>query len=391
MKHNYDIVIIGGGVMGLSLAYNLAKHNFGSIAVIEKSYIGSGASGRNGEMLRSAFGSEIWIQFFNRSLQLWETLSSELDFNVMFTRCGYLVLASSRKEFEVCRTNVNTQHTYDLKTELLDAKSVKKLIPALNPEMISGGAFQTNGGFARHDAVVWAYARASKRFKVNIFPYTEVTGIRIEHGAVKSVETSKGQIGTNMVVNAAGGHAGDIAGMVDLPLPSKTYRLEMIATEPLKPFLRPMLASLNTMSYMHQSTRGEFVGGAEIKNLKPAKSLKSTLVATQDMAGKFIKLFPGLASARLMRQWGGIVDMAPDLAPVLGPVKEIEGFILNCGWVYGFVGAPAAGELLAQYILTGKVPLEIQPFTIERFQKGEFIIDQSLVVPSEAENDGASV
>jgi len=389
MKHNYDIVIIGGGVQGLSLAYNLAKINFGTIAVIEKSYIGSGASGRNGEMLRSAFASKEWIQFFNKSMQLWETLSSELDFNVMYTRCGYLVLASSQKKFELCRADVNTQHTYHLKTELLDIKSVKKLIPALSPEMISGGVFQTNGGFARHDAVVWAYARASKRFKVDIFPYTGVTGIRVEHGAVKSVETSKGQLGTNLVINAAGGHAGDIAGMVGLTLPSKTYRLEMIVTEPLKPFLRPMLASLNTMSYMHQSTRGEFVGGAEIKNLKPAKSLKSTLAATQDMARKFIKLFPGLGSARLMRQWGGIVDMTPDIAPVLGPVKEIKGFILNCGWVYGFAGAPAAGELLAQYILTGKMPVEIQPFNIERFEKGELIVDRSLVVPSEAENDGA--
>lgn len=391
MKHNYDIVIIGGGVQGLSLAYNLAKINFGTIAVIEKSYIGSGASGRNGEMLRSAFASEEWIQFFNKSMQLWETLSSELGFNVMYTRCGYLVLASTPKAFELCRTNVKTQHTYGLKTELLDANSVKKLIPALNPEMISGGAYQTNGGFARHDAVVWAYAGASKRLQVDIFPYTEVTGIQVESGAVNAVTTSKGTIGTNRVVNAAGGHAGDIAAMVELSLPSKTYRLEMIATEPLKPFLRPMLASLDTLSYMHQSTRGEFVGGAEIKNLPPAKSLKSTLVATQDMARKFVRLFPGLGPARLMRQWGGIVDMTPDIAPVLGPVKEIEGFILNCGWVYGFAGAPAAGELLAQYILTGEMPLEIQPFNVERFEKGELIIDRSLVVPSEAEKDEAPI
>jgi heterotetrameric sarcosine oxidase beta subunit len=384
MKPNYDIVIIGGGVQGLSLAYNLAKNNFGSIAVIEKSYIGSGASGRNGEMLRSAFASEEWIQFFNKSLQLWETLSNELDFNVMYTRCGYLVLASTSDEFELCRANVKTQQSFGLKTELLDAKDIRKLIPAINAEMVSGGTLQNNGGFARHDAVVWAYARAAKRLNVEIFSYTEVSDMQVESGTVKAVTTSKGKIGTNIVVNAAGGHAGDIAAMVDLSLPSKTYRLEMIATEPLKPFLRPMLASLNTMSYMHQSTRGEFVGGAEIKNLHPAKSLKSTLVATQDMARKFVRLFPGLGSARLMRQWGGIVDMTPDIAPVLGPVKEIEGFILNCGWVYGFVGAPAAGKLLAQYILTGEMPPEIKPFNIERFEKGRLIIDHSLVVPSDA-------
>ncbi len=385
MKQNYDIIIIGGGVQGLSLAYNLAKKNFGSIAVIEKSYIGSGASGRNGEMLRSAFASKEWIRFFDKSMQLWETLSGELDFNVMYTRCGYLVLASTSDEFELCRANVETQRSFGLKTELLDSKDVRKLIPALNLEMISGGILQINGGFARHDAVVWAYARAAKRLKVNIFPHTEVIGIHVESGAVKSVKTLKGQISTNIVVNAAGGHAGDIAAMAGLSLPSKTYRLEMIATEPLKPFLHPMLASLNTMSYMHQSTRGEFVGGAEIENLQPAKSLKSTLAATQDMARKFVRLFPGLGSARLMRQWGGIVDMTPDIAPVLGPVKKVEGFIVDCGWVYGFVGAPAAGELLSQYIMTGKMPTEIQPFNIERFEQGKPVIDRSLVVPCDAE------
>ena len=209
MKHHYDIVIIGGGVQGLALAYNLAKNKFGSIAVIEKSFIGSGASGRNGELLRSAFASEDWIRFFDKSMQLWETLSSELDFNVMYTRCGYLVLASTPAELELCRSNLKTQHDFGLRTELLDTKDVRKLIPALNPEMISGGTFQTNGGFARHDAVVWAYARAARRLQVNIFPYTEVNGIHVESGGVASVITSKGQIETTMVVNAAGGHAGD--------------------------------------------------------------------------------------------------------------------------------------------------------------------------------------
>jgi sarcosine oxidase subunit beta len=251
--------------------------------------------------------------------------------------------------------------------------------------MAAGCILQKNGGFARHDAVVWAYARSAKRLKVDIFPFTEVTDVRIESGRIKSVATTQGEFGTDRVVNAAGGHAAKVAAMAGITLPSKTYRLEMIATEPLKPFLRPMVASLNTMSYMHQSTRGEFVGGAEIRDLPPAKSLKSTLVAAQDMARKFVRLFPGLGGVRLMRQWAGIVDMTPDVAPLLGPVKKVDGYILNCGWVYGFAGAPAAGYLLAQYILSGHVPAEIQPFNIERFERGELIIDRSLVVPSEAE------
>ncbi|MEJ2727805.1 MAG: FAD-dependent oxidoreductase [Deltaproteobacteria bacterium] len=174
MKPNYDVVIIGGGVQGLSLAYNLAKNGTGKIAVFEKSYLGSGASSRNGEMLRSAFASKEWIRFFDKSLQLWETLASELDFNVMYTRCGYLILASTPKEFELCCTNVETQQSFGLKTELLTSKDVRRLIPAINPEMAAGGILQKNGGFARHDAAVWAYARSAQRLKVDIFPFTEV-------------------------------------------------------------------------------------------------------------------------------------------------------------------------------------------------------------------------
>jgi heterotetrameric sarcosine oxidase beta subunit len=390
MKSSYDAVIIGGGVQGLSLAYHLARKGFGKVGVMEKSYLGSGASGRNGEMLRSAFASAAWIRFFDKSLKMWETLAAELNFNVMYTRCGYLVLASTPEEMARCAANVKIQRSFGLATELLSAHDVNKLIPAINPGMAMGGILQKDGGFARHDAVVWAFAQAAARLKVDIFPYTGVTAIETEKGTVKSITTSRGRVSTPVVVNAAGGHARDVATMAGVTLPSKTYRLEMIVTEPLKPFLKPMVASLNTLSYMHQTTRGEFVGGAEIENLAPAATLKSSLTATQDMARKFVGLFPGLGGARLMRQWGGIVDMAPDIAPLLGPVKEIDGFILDCGWVYGFLGAPAGGSLLADYILSGEMPPEIAPFHVERFERGCPIIDNSLVVPCKRSQGTAS-
>jgi sarcosine oxidase subunit beta len=380
MKKNYDVVIIGGGAQGLSLAYNLACKGLSSVAVLDKSYPGSGASGRNGEMIRSAFASAEWIHFFDASLRIWETLSQELRFNLMFNRRGYLILASTPEELAVCRTGLELQKSYGLKTCHLDEKEVRKLVPALNPEMVHGGILQTDAGFARHDALVWAYMRAARRLNVDIFSYTEVTGIGTKNGEINSISTTRGAIETPTAVNAAGGQAGHIAKMVGVQLPSKTYCLEMIVTEPLKPFLTPALASLNTMSYMHQSTRGEFSGGSDLEEFEPSNSLKSTWLLTRDMAEKFVRLFPGLAGVRLMRQWGGLVDMTADIAPVLGPVPGIKGFILDCGWVYGFMGAPAGGKFLAEYILSGAMPPEIAPFGLERFKTGKLVPDKSLLL-----------
>lgn len=389
MDDKYDVVIIGGGVQGLSLAYNLAKRGVKRVAVLDKGYLGSGASGRNGEMIRSAFGSKEWIRFFNTSLRLWETLSDELDFNVMFTRCGYLVLAGTADQLASFSKLVGLQRALGLNTSLLDRAAIMEWIPALNLKAAVGGIFQPDGGFARHDAVVWAYANACLRLNVNIQPYIEVKNIVIENNAVTGVRTTAGIMHTAIAVNAAGGHAAEIAAMAGIALPTKVYRLEMLATEPLKPFLPGAVASPHTLSYMHQTTRGEFVGGAEVGHLKPAKNLRSTCTALQDMAAKFLWLFPGLRKVNLMRQWAGIVDMAPDASPVLGPVAGVEGFILDCGWVYGFVGAPAAGSLLAKYIVSGEMPREIRPFRINRFKEGKPIKDLSLAVPTNSSADGA--
>lgn len=380
MKKNYDVVIIGGGAQGLSLAYNLARLGLTDVAVLDRSYPGSGASGRNGQMIRSAFASAEWIRFFEASLRIWETLSRELRFNLMFNRRGYLVLASTPEELAVCRSSLELQKSYGLRTFLLDEREIRKLVPALNPAMVCGGIMQPDAGFARHDALLWAYRQAALRLGVDILSYTEVKDIQIKNEKIKSITTTQGLIETPTVVNAAGGQAGYIADMVAVRLPSETYCLEMIVTEPLKPFLTPALASLNIMGYMHQSTRGEFSGGADLEKFEPTKSLKSTWQLTRDMAAKFVRLFPGLAGVRLMRQWGGLVDMTADIAPVLGPVPGIKGFILDCGWVYGFMGAPAGGKFLADFILSGEMPAEIAPFGLERFKTGKLVHDQSLLL-----------
>jgi sarcosine oxidase subunit beta len=390
MRRIYDVVIVGGGVQGLSLAYNLAKGGMRNVAVLEKSHIGCGASTRNGEMLRSAFAHEAWLSFFNESLRIWESLSSELEFNLMFTRCGYLVLASSPERMEGCRRAFERQKAFGLNSCLLEADEVRRLIPALNPSMAVGGIFQPNGGFARHDAVIWAYANAGRRLGIEIIEFTEVIGIDVKDGAVTGVRTSRGNIETPKVVNAAGGHSSRVAAMAGIDLPAKTYRLEMIATEPIKPFLRQNLATLDLLGYMHQTTRGEFVGGTESPEPQPCMRLRSTLAGLRDMANKFVTLFPGLAGVRVMRQWAGLLHQAPDASPILGPVWQVKGFIMDCGWTYGFLGSPAAGKLVAEYILSGEMPSLIQPFSPERFETGEFIIDTSMVISTEAEKAGES-
>ena len=214
MRKHYDVVIIGGGIQGLSLAYYLARDGSQQVVVFEKSYLGSGASGRNGEMIRSAFGSREWIGLWDKSLHLWENLAADIGFNVMFTRHGYMVLATNPEEFDSLKQNQKTQRELGLKTTLLDAEDVMRLIPAMNPDVIAGGLLQASAGFARHDAAIWGYARAARRLGVDIFPFTEVKDIVVQSGCVRTVKTSDAEVETRTVVNAAGAHDRRIAQMV---------------------------------------------------------------------------------------------------------------------------------------------------------------------------------
>ena len=384
MRKHYDVVIIGGGIHGFSLAYYLARDGSRRVVVFEKSYPGSGASGRNGEMIRSAFGSREWIGLWDKSLRLWENLAAELDFNVMFTRHGYLVLATNPEEYAGCRQNKKNQQEFGLSTSILNADDVIKLIPAINPDVVAGGLLQTNAGFARHDAAIWGYARAARRLKVDIFPFTEVTDIVASSGRVEAVKTSRGDVETRTVVNAAGAHDQRMFRMLGIELPTEIHRNEIMVTEPLKPFLPKAISAPGMFCYMHQSARGEFIGGAEKDDFVPSSSMKNSLGTTFAIANKYVRLFPRLAGVRMMRQWAGLISMTPDHAPIIGPVPEIEGFILSVGWGgYGFMGGPAGGKALSEYIISGEVPPEIRPFNAGRFKTGELVIEPAIIKKEE--------
>jgi sarcosine oxidase subunit beta len=380
MRKNYDVVIIGGGIQGLALAYYLARDGSQRVAVFEKSYLGSGASGRNGEMIRSAFVTREWIGLWDKSLRLWENLAAELGFNVMFTRLGYMILATNSEEFNGLKKNQKTQHELGLTTTLLDAEDVIRLIPALNPEMVAGGLLQTNAGFARHDAAIWGYARAARRLKVDIFPFTEVMDIAVQSGRIQAVKTPGGEVETRLVVNAAGAHERSISQMVGLEFPTEIHRVEIMVTEPLKPFLPTAVSSPGLLCYMHQSARGEFIGGAEKDDFVPSTSMRNSLGTTYAIANKYVRLYPRLAGVRMMRQWTGLTSQVPDHAPVLGPVPEIEGFLLSVAWSgYGFMGGPAGGKALSEYILSGDLPPEIRPFSPQRLITGEWIMEPAII------------
>jgi sarcosine oxidase subunit beta len=380
MRKHYDVVIIGGGIHGLSLAYYLARDGSQRVALFEKSYLGSGASGRNGEMIRSAFGSREWIGLWHKSLQLWENLAAELGFNVMFTRHGYLILATNSGEFDGLKQNHKTQRELGVTTTILDAEEVKRLLPPINTDLVAGGLLQKNAGFARHDAAIWGYARAARRLGVEIFPFTEVTDIVVQSGSVRAVKTSGGELETRLVVNAAGAHDRRIAQMVGLELPTEAHRIEIMVTEPLKPFLPKAVSCPGLLCYMHQSARGEFIGGAEKDDFVPSTSMRNSLGTTYAIAGKYVRLFPRLAGVRMMRQWTGLTSQAPDHAPIIGPVPEVQGFLLSVAWSgYGFMGGPGGGKALSEYILSSDMPPEIRPFNAQRFKTGELVIEPAII------------
>ena len=381
LRGPYDAVIIGAGVHGLGLAYNLAKRGMTHLAVFDKSYLGSGASGRNTTLIRSAFTTPEWINLFQESVRLWEGLSAELGFNVMFTQRGYLILAVSEKTAELCRRAVPQQNTLGVPTRLVDPREIKALAPCIEVTQVHVGIFQPTGGIARHDAVVWGYAAKARQLGVEIHPFTEVTAIQVEDGEVKGVETTKGAVHTPLVVNAAGGHSPEVARLAGVELPAKTYPLEAFVTEPLKPLLTPALICLDTLTYLSQTARGEFVGGAEVEKIPPSHSIRSTFGFLEMAAEKVVQLIPALAQAALLRQWAGIIDMTPDLGPLLGEVEGVKGLILDCGWGgYGFMAAPAAGKLLADYLIDRVKPPQLSPFALSRFKENKTIHEASLVV-----------
>lgn len=373
LKPSYDVVIVGGGGHGLSCAHHLSKyHGISSVAVIEKGYLAGGNTARNTTTIRSNYITPEGIAFYKEAVELFESLSQELDFNVMFSQRGQLTLAHTEATLRSFHARAEMGKHLGTRTEVVDQKAVEELVPSLNMDYggaleILGGLWHADGGTARHDAVAWGYAAQASRRGVEIHQRTEVEGFEVVGGRVQAVKTNRGRIACGQVLIATGGMNYDVALMAGVELPIRCYPLQAMVTQPLKPWLHTLVSSVSLHTYLVQSSRGEVVigGGSDPYQLY---STRSTLDMKEHLAEGAVHLFPFLQGVRLLRQWAGITDMTPDYSPIMG-ASPLENLWLDCGWgTWGFKATPVAGKRMAETIAKGRVPDILKPFALERFE-----------------------
>jgi len=375
-RKNYDVVIIGAGGHGLATAYYLAKHQgIKNVAVLEKGYLGGGNSGRNTQVCRSNYFYPESAAFYEHSLRLYESLASDLNFNIMFSQRGNLELSHSVEELEMNRRWANAMTLNGLDSEMLGREDIRKMVPILNLDCrfpVCGGFIQRRAGISRHDAVVWAYARAASAAGVDIIQNCEVTGFGMSDNHIRCVETSQGEISADCFALCVAGHSSQLASKAGLSLPIESIALQAMVTEPLKPILHTVIGSLVIHAYISQSDRGEIVigGGADSFNSYAQRGALPTL---HENAAAVVELIPSFSRLRLMRQWAGICDVSPDSSPVVG-LTPLENLFISSGWgTGGFKAIPAGGDTLAYTIAKGEPHDLLKPFSLNRFNNGALI------------------
>ncbi|HKM75844.1 MAG TPA: FAD-dependent oxidoreductase [Candidatus Bathyarchaeia archaeon] len=372
LKSRYHVVIIGAGVHGLSVAYHLAKRGITDVAVLDRTYLGGGNSGRNTQIIRANQRMAENVLFYDQALKGWESLSQEVNFNMLIDQVGLTTLGHNVFSLERLRLRAETNKAVGVESLMIGREKLRELFPYMDlsdkPRYpILGALYHPRGGVIRHDAVVWGYASASERNGVEIHPHTEVEAIRVQDHQVTGVSAAGQEIACDYVVNATAGWCSTIAEMVGIRLPIISVPLQAAVTEPLKPVMTGVIMSGDLAAYFYQTDRGEFVMGGEIDPYA-AYSYKTTLPTLEVMASAVAEIMPCLANINILRSWGGICDITPDFSPIMCESPEIKGFILDCGWgTYGFKTAPAAGNNVAELIRTGEAPDLIKPFTITRF------------------------
>jgi sarcosine oxidase subunit beta len=371
LRPTYDVVIVGGGAHGLAIAYELAKRGVRHVAVLEKSYIGAGGSGRNTTIVRANYRTPEGVAFYKEALRLYEQLGQELDYNLLFSQQGHLTLAHAERAVIVAHERAEVNRLLGVESRVIYPDEIGRMCPELDlserPDFpIMAALYHPPGGVIRHDAVIWAYARQADRMGVHVHQETEVKGVTVEAGRVTGVRTSRGDVSAPIVISATAGWTSEIARMAGVRVPIVTHPLQAFVTEPLKPFLHVILVSATLHVYISQTDRGEVLIGSEIEPYS-SYSQASTLNFLEVTAHHSLELLPTLGRVRLMRAWGGLCDVTPDYSPIMG-LTEVEGFLIDGGWgTYGFKATPIVGVTMADLVVSGRVPDLIAPFAVSRF------------------------
>ena len=377
-KPGYEVIIIGGGGHGLATAYYLAKvHGIRNIAVLEKGWLGGGNTGRNTTIIRSNYLLPANAHLYEHSLKLWEGLTQELDYNVMFSQRGVLNLAHSDAQRDAYVRRGNAMRLNGIDAEWLDLEQIRARVPLLDTSArarypIVGGLLQGRAGVARHDAVAWGYARAADRLGVDIIQNCACTGLRVVGGNLVGVETSRGYIAAQRVGIAVAGNSSEVARMADLALPIESHLLQAFVSEPVKPVIDSVITYGAGHFYISQSDRGELVMGGDL-DFYNSYAQRGNLPAIEEAVSSAIQLFPFVSRLRMMRHWGGVMDMSMDGSPIIGKTP-VRNLYLNGGWCYGgFKATPGSGWVFAHTIANDAPHALNAAFSLERFARGELL------------------
>jgi sarcosine oxidase subunit beta len=372
LKPTYDAVIIGGGGHGLAAAYYLARdHGMTNVAVLERGYIGGGNTARNTTIIRSNYLTPEGVAFYDESIRLWQDLSADFDLNLFYSTRGHYTLAHTDASLRTMRWRAEVNKHLGVDSEVVGPAEVKRACPDMDLACggvapVLGALYHAPGAIARHDAVAWGYGRGADRRGVEIHQQTEVTGIDVEGGRVKAVRTSRGTISTRKVLCAVAGSTPRVTTMVGLRTPIYIHPLQAMVSEPIKPWLDPIIVSGSLHVYVSQSARGELVMGASLDPYE-VQSTRSTFDFVESLSAHMLDLFPCLSQVKVNRQWAGMADMTPDFAPIMGKTA-IEGFYLDAGWgTWGFKATPVSGKTMAATVANDRDHELIRGFSLSRF------------------------
>ena len=378
-KKHYDVVIIGGGGHGLACAYYLAAdHGIRNVAVFDRGYIGGGNTARNTAIIRANYLTAEAIRFYGESAKLFADLSHELDYNILHSPRGHLTLAHTDAACRTAKWRANMNRHLGEESHFISARETAALCPQLNVSAsarypILGALYHPPGAIARHDAVAWGYAARAAEFGAAIFPNCEVVGVLQENGEARGVRLADGEeISAGAVLQAAAGASSQVAKMAGLQLPIVSMPLQAMVSQPLAPFLDPIVVSGSLHVYISQSARGELVMGGSV-DPRALHSPRSTARFKESLAGDIMQLFPFLGDVRVLRQWAGIADMTPDFSPLMGETS-LKKYYIDAGWgTWGFKATPICGKTMAATIASGETSPLIAPYTISRFDNLDLV------------------